>query len=89
MNANDMKRADVVKEVKAALKRRSGKAWRVSGGRGTGWCYIHIGVPPKRYAQEEEELAELHQLLSLDKHIFCNPVSFADWDDLLKRANGL
>lgn len=41
-------RDDAIKAIRAALKRRSGKAWSVTGGRGTGWGWIEITAPPKR-----------------------------------------
>jgi hypothetical protein len=41
-------RDDVIKAIRAALKRRSGKAWSVKGGRGTGWGWIQIEAPPAR-----------------------------------------
>lgn len=34
--------------IRAALKRRSGKAWSVTGGRGTAWGWIHVDAPPAR-----------------------------------------
>ena len=37
-----------IKTIRAALKRRSGKAWSVTGGRGTAWGWIEIDAPPAR-----------------------------------------
>lgn len=37
-----------IKEIRTALKRRSGKAWSVTGGRGTAWGWIRIDAPPAR-----------------------------------------
>lgn len=37
-----------IKAIKAALQKRSGKAWSVTGGRGTAWGWITIDAPPKR-----------------------------------------
>lgn len=34
--------------IKAALKKRSGKTWSVTGGRGTAWGWINISAPPAR-----------------------------------------
>ena len=34
--------------IKAALQKRSGKAWSVTGGRGTAWGWIRIDAPPAR-----------------------------------------
>lgn len=44
----DNKRDDTIKRIRAALKRRSGKDWSVTGGRGTAWGWITIDAPPKR-----------------------------------------
>lgn len=41
-------RNETIKAIRAALKRRSGKAWSVTGGKGTAWGWIHIQAPPKR-----------------------------------------
>ena len=43
-----MDRNETIKRIKAALKRRSGKAWSVTGGRGTAWGWITIDAPPAR-----------------------------------------
>lgn|SRR3990167_9879937 len=43
-----MDRNEAIKRIKAALKRRSGKAWIVTGGRGTTWGWIKINAPPSR-----------------------------------------
>lgn len=42
-----MTRNEVIQEIRVALKRRSGRAWSVTGGRGTGWGWITIDVPLK------------------------------------------
>ena len=39
-------RNEAIKEIRSALKRRSGKSWSVTGGRGTAWGWITIDVPP-------------------------------------------
>jgi len=43
-----MDRNETIYTIRAALKRRSGKAWSVTGGRGTGWGWIDIDAPPAR-----------------------------------------
>lgn len=43
-----MDRDNTIREIRAALKRRSGKAWSVTGGRGTAWGWITITAPPAR-----------------------------------------
>lgn len=41
-------RNETIKRIKTALQRRSGKAWSVTGGRGTAWGWITIEAPPAR-----------------------------------------
>lgn len=41
-------RATAIATIKADLKRRSGKAWSVTGGKGTAYGWIKIDAPPKR-----------------------------------------
>jgi len=41
-------RDGTIKRIRAALKRRSGRAWSVKGGRGTAWGWIRIDAPPAR-----------------------------------------
>ena len=43
-----MDRDEAIKRIKAALKKRSGKAWSVTGGRGTAWGWIQIDALPAR-----------------------------------------
>ena len=43
-----MDRNESIKEIKTALRKRSGKTWSVTGGRGTAWGWINIDAPPKR-----------------------------------------
>ena len=43
-----MHRDEAIKRIGAALKRRSGKAWSVTGDRGTAWGWINIDAPPAR-----------------------------------------
>lgn len=43
-----MDRDDTIREIRAALKRRSGKTWSVTGGRGTSYGWITITAPPAR-----------------------------------------
>lgn len=43
-----MDRDEVIKRIRSALRRRTGLAWSVSGGRGTAWGWITITAPPRR-----------------------------------------
>lgn len=41
-------RDEAIEAIRNGLKRRSGKQWSVTGGRGTAWGWIKISVPPRR-----------------------------------------
>ncbi len=41
-------RDSAIADIRAALKRRSGKSWSVTGGTGTAWGWITIDAPPAR-----------------------------------------
>lgn len=43
-----MNRNETIKAIRDNLKRRSGKAWSVTGGRGTAYGWIRIDAPPAR-----------------------------------------
>jgi hypothetical protein len=43
-----MNRNETIARIKAALKRRSGKNWSVTGDRGTAWGWLKIDAPPSR-----------------------------------------
>jgi len=45
-------RNETIKAIRAALKRRSGKPWSVTGGRGTAWGWITVDAPPARQTWE-------------------------------------
>ena len=51
-------RDEAIAAIKADLKRRSGRAWSVTGGRGTAWGWITITAPPARRTWEWRETAE-------------------------------
>lgn len=70
LTSNVFDRNDTIKEIRRALKARSGKTWSVTGGRGTSWGWITITAPPKRRDRYDsmtpEDAAELTALLGLD-----------------------
>lgn len=51
-------RNTAIKAIRAALKRRSGKTWSVTGGRGTGWGWIRICAPRARLTGERVETGD-------------------------------
>ena len=65
-----MDRNQVIAEIKTALRKRSGRSWSVTGGRGTSWGWISIHAQPSQrvgydYLSEQDQAA-LAQLLGLD-----------------------
>jgi hypothetical protein len=46
--ATTIDRDEAIRRIKDGLKRRSGKAWSVRGGRGTAWGWISVDAVPKR-----------------------------------------
>ena len=52
-----MDRNETIKRIRKALKRRSGKSWSVTGGRGTAWGWITIDAPPKRRTEHTVKIA--------------------------------
>lgn len=41
-------RNEAIAAIRAALRRRTGRAWSVTGGRGTVWGWITVDAPPSR-----------------------------------------
>lgn len=50
----DLDRNAVIKLIRDALKKRSGKTWSVTGGRGTAWGWLSIDAPPARRIYDSE-----------------------------------
>ena len=87
-----------IKAIRAALKRRSGKTWSVTGGRGTAWGWIEITAPPARrvntWTVTEDDARELRELLALPYMRWenCRTVSVPDspayYAEYVARAEG-
>ena len=43
-----MDRDEAIKRIREGLKRRTGRTWSVTGGRGTAWGWITVDAPPAR-----------------------------------------
>lgn len=43
-----MDRDEAIRAIRAALRRRTGRPWSVTGGRGTAWGWITVTAPPSR-----------------------------------------
>ena len=92
----DLDRNTAIAAIRAALRRRSGKSWSVTGGRGTAWGWIEISVPPSRRdqygAMPEEERKELGALLRLGRPAHHTgesvPSSYAYRREYVDRAEG-
>lgn len=52
-----IERKDAVKRIKAALKKKTGKTWSVTGGRGTAWGWLCVQAPKKRRVSHKENPA--------------------------------
>lgn len=62
----DLGRDAAIAFIRSHLRARSGKAWSVSGGRGTAWGWITITAPPRRRqggSMTDADRAELATLL--------------------------
>ena len=53
-------RNEVIARIRKALKARSGRAWSVTGGRGTAYGWIEIDAPPRRRTFENRPTGETH-----------------------------
>jgi hypothetical protein len=90
-----VERDDVIKIIRAELKRRSGKTWSVTGGRGTDWGWITVTAPPARRTKygslNEEDQRELSDLLCTEVHHqgYTIPASHAYRTEAVDRARGI
>jgi len=91
-----LSRNDVIARIRAGLRRRSGKAWSVTGGRGTAYGWITISAPPARRVQpfgyiSDADAAELGRLLAKPK-VHCQgesiPASSDYYAEYIDRAEG-
>ncbi len=53
-----MDRNEAIRRIRAALKRRTGKQWSVTGDRGTAWGWINVDVPPRQRTWHHVETGE-------------------------------
>lgn len=91
-----MDRNQTISEIRTALRRRSGRAWSVTGGRGTAWGWIKISAPPARLAQfgymTADDQRQLGELLGLDGAAHPQGISVPSSNDYyqehIDRANG-
>ena len=90
-----MDRNETIKIIKNALKKRSGKSWSVTGGRGTAYGWITISAPPSRcidgWKVTEEDRKELAALLgkgSVHHQGESIPASNQYYQEYIDRAEG-
>ncbi|MCP4645819.1 MAG: hypothetical protein GY851_35565 [bacterium] len=78
-------RNEVIKDIRTNLRKRSGKAWSVTGGRGTAWGWLTITAPPRRCGEfgymTDEDRAELGELLGLGRDTHTQGESVAAGSD--------
>lgn len=91
-----MTRNETIASIKTALKQRSGKAWSVTGGRGTAWGWITIATPPGKrgdygHIKDEDrvELAALLGLTNVDSQGVSIPSSSAYYAEFVARSAGV
>lgn len=90
-----MDRNETIKKIKSALKTRTGRAWSVTGGRGTAWGWIRISST-KAHADQWGDLtpadrALLAETLGLDSvhhQGISIPSSNAYYQEYIDRAEG-
>lgn len=51
-------RDEAIARIRTALRKRSGKAWSVTGGRGTAWGWITVSAPPRRCTWSSREIGK-------------------------------
>lgn len=88
-----MERDEAIEQIKTALRKRSGHAWSVTGGRGTSWGWIHINSLPSRRVDGNLSLKDRTELGKLlDKDIHCQgesiPASYEYRMEYVQRAKG-
>jgi hypothetical protein len=90
-------RNETIRRIREALRERSGKAWSVTGGRGTAWGWITIMAPPARRRAESDTMtaddcAELGRLLGLSGPVHFQgesiPSSGDYYEEYIDRAEG-
>lgn len=92
-----LERNATMKRIREALQERSGKAWSVTGGRGTAYGWIRIKSPPRRSVGDfgymsQADREELQRLLGLKNAVHQQgvniPSSSAYYAEYLDRAEG-
>lgn len=89
-------RTETIDRIRVALKRRTGRAWSVRGGRGTGYSWIEIAAPSSRRGEfgriSEEDAAELSRIFDLPASYFRHggySFPFNEREYMIARAEGL
>lgn len=74
-------RYEAIVAIRTALKRRTGRTWSVTGGRGTAWGWITVTAPPKRrvdgYYLSEDDAAVLGEAMGMEGAAHMQGVSIA------------
>ena len=91
-----LSRNEAILMIRKSLRERSGKAWSVTGGRGTAWGWITICSPPARRVEfgymTDADRAELGQLLGMGEPVHSQgetvPASSDYYQEYVDRAAG-
>jgi hypothetical protein len=91
-SARPLERGEAIAAIREALQRRSGKAWSVTGGRGSAWHLLFITSPPRRCVDgliTREDRIELSTLLAEgERGGHRSGVTVWDWEEYVARARG-
>jgi hypothetical protein len=91
-----MNRSECIEKIRAGLKRRSDRAWSVTGRTGTAYGWIRVSAPPRRcvvdgYRMSEDDRSELARLLGLESvsgQGVSIPASTNYYAEYIERAEG-
>jgi len=88
-------RDEAILRIRTALRRRTGRGWSVTGGRGSSWGWIHVTCPPARRVgyegmddRDREDLARALGLTSVHQQGVSIPADPAYRSEHVDRAEG-
>jgi hypothetical protein len=87
----DITRDEAIKQIREGLKRRTGRSWSVTGGKGTAWGWIRIDELPRNGSLTDKTRKVLAKALGLESVGLGGesiPASSDYWWEFIDRANG-
>ena len=84
-------RDEAIKQIREGLKKRTGRSWSVTGGKGTAWGWIRIDELPRNGSLTDKTMKILAKALGLDSvhHQGVSiPASSDYWWEYIDRATG-